>query len=73
MNKFNVLFLTEAREFLLALVEKIRDKITFNIDEPKIKNYKELGVIKIKKRIMFFIIETFLIYFFLIANTLFIL
>ena len=33
MNKFNVIFLTEAREFLLELDEKSRDKMIFNIDK----------------------------------------
>ncbi|MGV8945512.1 MAG: type II toxin-antitoxin system RelE/ParE family toxin [Lutibacter sp.] len=42
MNKFNVLFLTEAREFLLEIDEKSRDKIIFNIDKSKIKNNNEL-------------------------------
>jgi phage-related protein len=42
MHKFKVLFLTEAREFLLELDEKSRDKIIFNIDKSKIKNDNEL-------------------------------
>jgi len=42
MDKFKVLFLTEAREFLLGLDEKSRDKIIFNIDKSKIKNDNEL-------------------------------
>ena len=42
MSKFNVIFLTEAREFLLELDEKSRDKIIFNIDKSKIKNDNEL-------------------------------
>lgn len=42
MKKFEVLFLTEAREFLLTLDEKSRDKIIFNIDKAKIKTDKEL-------------------------------
>lgn len=42
MNKFGVIFLTEAREFLLELDEKSRDKIIFNIDKSKIKNDNEL-------------------------------
>ena len=42
MPKFEVLFLTEAREFLLALDEKTRNKIIFNIDKAKIKNDNEL-------------------------------
>lgn len=42
MNKFNVIFLTEAREFLLELNEKSRDKIIFNIDRSRIKNDSDL-------------------------------
>ncbi len=42
MDKFKVIFLTEAREFLLELDEKSRDKIIFNIDKSKIKNNNEL-------------------------------
>jgi len=42
MNKFDVIFLTEAREFLLGLDEKSRDKIIFNIDKSKIINDDEL-------------------------------
>jgi phage-related protein len=42
MGNFNVIFLTEAREFLLVLDEKSRDKIIFNIDKSKIKNDNEL-------------------------------
>ncbi len=42
MQKFEVVFLEDAREFLLALDEKTRDKIIFNIDKAKIKNDKEL-------------------------------
>ena len=42
MNKFDVIFLTEVREFLLELDEKSRDKIIFNIDKSKIKNDNEL-------------------------------
>lgn len=42
MNKFDVIFLTEAREFLLELDQKSRDKIIFNIDKSKIKNDNEL-------------------------------
>lgn len=34
--------MTEAREFLLELDEKSRDKIIFNIDKSKIKNDNEL-------------------------------
>lgn len=42
MNKFEVIFLKEAREFLKELDLKSRDKIIFNIDKAKIKNDKEL-------------------------------
>lgn len=42
MEKFKLIFLTEAREFLLQLDEKSRDKIIFNIDKAKIKNDTEL-------------------------------
>lgn len=42
MNNFNVIFLTEAREFLVTIDEKSRDKIIFNIDKAKIKNNNEL-------------------------------
>jgi phage-related protein len=42
MNKFDIIFLTEAREFLLELDQKSRDKIIFNIDKSKIKNDNEL-------------------------------
>ena len=42
MNKFEVLFLTEAREFLLSLDKKSREKIIFNIDKAKIKTDNEL-------------------------------
>ena len=37
MNKFDVIFLTEAREFLFLLDEKSRDKVIFNIDKAKVK------------------------------------
>lgn len=42
MKKFEVLFLTEAREFLLNLDVKSQGKIIFNIDKAKIKTDKEL-------------------------------
>ena len=42
MTKFEVIFLTEAREFLLDLDEKSREKIIFNIDKAKIKNDNEV-------------------------------
>lgn len=37
-----MLFLTEAREFLLSLDVKSRDKLIFNIDKAKIKTDNEL-------------------------------
>ncbi len=42
MKKFEVLFLTEARTFLLDLDEKSRNKIIFNIDKAKVKTDIEL-------------------------------
>jgi phage-related protein len=42
MKKFEVIFLTEARAFLLGLDEKSRTKIIFNIDKAKIKTDNEL-------------------------------
>lgn len=42
MKKFEVIFLTEAREFLLKLDEKSRGKIIFNIDKAKIKTNSQL-------------------------------
>lgn len=42
MLRFDVIFLEEARDFLLNLDEKSRDKIIFNIDKSKIKTDKEL-------------------------------
>ena len=42
MKKFEVIFLTEAREFLLKLDIKSRDKVIFNIDKAKIKTDNEL-------------------------------
>ena len=42
MKSFDVVFLTEARDFLLKLEEKSRDKIIFNIDKAKVKNDKDL-------------------------------
>jgi len=41
-KKFEVIFLTEAREFLLEVDGKSRDKIIFNIDKAKMKTDKEL-------------------------------
>ena len=42
MDKFELIFLTEAREFLLQLDEKSRDKIIFNIDKANVKTDNEL-------------------------------
>ena len=42
MAKFDVIFLTEAREFLLQLNEKTRNKIILNIDKAQIRNDSEL-------------------------------
>jgi phage-related protein len=42
MDRFKIIFLKEAREFLLGLDEKSRYKIIFNMDKAKIKNDKEL-------------------------------
>lgn len=42
MKKFEVIFLTEARAFLLGLDTKSREKIIFNIDKAKIKTNNEL-------------------------------
>ena len=42
MNKFDVIFLTEAREFLFLLYEKSRDKVIFNIDKVKVNRDNEL-------------------------------
>lgn len=42
MEKFEIIFLTEAREFLLSLDEKSRDKIIFNLDKAKIKTDSKL-------------------------------
>ena len=42
MKSFDVVFLTEARDFLLKLDGKSRDKIIFNIDKAKLKNDKDL-------------------------------
>jgi phage-related protein len=38
MNKFEVLFLTEARLFLKTLDEKTQSKVILNIDKSKVKN-----------------------------------
>lgn len=42
MIKFEVIFLSEAREFLLNIDEKSRDKVIFNIDKAKLKTDSEL-------------------------------
>ena len=42
MAKFDVIFLNEAREFLIGLDEKTRNKIILNIDKAKVKNDNEL-------------------------------
>lgn len=42
LKKFEVIFLTEAREFLLGIDQKSRDKIIFNIDKAKVTNDKKL-------------------------------
>jgi len=42
LKKFEVIFLKEAREFLIELDQKNREKIIFNIDKAKIKNDKKL-------------------------------
>jgi Phage derived protein Gp49-like (DUF891). len=42
MKRFDVVFLTEAREFLLILDEKSRDKIIFNIDKAKVRTDNNL-------------------------------
>ena len=42
LNKFDVIFLTEAREFLLEIEDKSRNKIIFNIDKSRIKIDNEL-------------------------------
>lgn len=42
MKRFEVIFLSEVREFLLTLDQKSRDKIIFNIDRARIKNDSEL-------------------------------
>lgn len=41
MAKFDVIFLSEARELLLELDEKTRHKIIFNIDKAKVINDNE--------------------------------
>lgn len=42
MKRFDVLFLTEARQFLINLDIKSRDKIIFNIDKAQIRTDNEL-------------------------------
>ena len=41
-EKYEIIFLTDARNFLLDIDEKSRDKIIFNIDKAKIKTDNEL-------------------------------
>ena len=41
-SKFDVLFMEQAREFLLMLDDKTRSKIVFNIDKAMLHNDKEL-------------------------------
>lgn len=41
-EKFEVLFLGEAREYLLGLNQKTREKIIFNIDKAKVLNDPKL-------------------------------
>ncbi|MCK4920600.1 MAG: type II toxin-antitoxin system RelE/ParE family toxin [Bacteroidales bacterium] len=41
-DKFEIIFLTNAREFLLDLDRPTRKKILFNIDRSKIKNDPEI-------------------------------
>jgi hypothetical protein len=42
LKKFDIIFLKDAREFLVDIDQKSRDKIIFNIDKAKVKNDKEL-------------------------------
>jgi len=42
MRNFEVIFLAEARDFLIEIDEKSRDKIIFNIDKSKVKSDNEL-------------------------------
>lgn len=42
MDQFEIIFLAEAREFLLKIDEKSRNKIIFNIDKSKILKDKNL-------------------------------
>ncbi len=42
MKKFQVIFFSEVKEFLLQIDEKSRDKIIFNIDKSIQKNDNEL-------------------------------
>ena len=42
MDKFSVIFLKEAKDFLATIDEKSRNKIIFNIDKAKFKNDKTL-------------------------------
>lgn len=42
MQRFEIIFLTEAREFLQTIDEKSQEKIIFNIDKSKIKQDNNL-------------------------------
>lgn len=42
MQRFEIIFLTEAREFLQSIDEKSQEKIIFNIDKAKIKQDNNL-------------------------------
>jgi|SRR5699024_3094545 len=42
MQRFEIIFLTEAREFLQTIDEKSQEKIIFNIDKAKIKQDNNL-------------------------------
>ena len=42
LRNFEVIFLAEAKDFLIEIDEKSRDKIIFNIDKSKVKSDNEL-------------------------------
>ena len=42
VQKFDVLFMEEAREFLAGIDQKSKDKIIYNIDRAKLHNDKDL-------------------------------
>jgi len=48
VRQFEVLFLTEAREFLLNLDLKSREKIIFNIDKTQEKEIEKAELIRLK-------------------------